>query len=240
MMNLHFFQKSGLLLLAALFSACLLLKAAELPVQSAEIPAADFARKKDLFREWVAAEPTAREVQKVIMRYADLNPQKIKRWQMQSRLRALVPDLSVGHDYARGSSVDLDRGGTSDPDVYIYGPDEVDEGWDVDLSWDLGDLIWSSDQNSIEYRGKQLNDQRQYILTEGMQLYYERRRQQMAVWTNPAKTAQEHYERLLRIDELTSLLDVLTGGYFSLQIDRICDLHPELTELWEYPSSLTP
>lgn len=187
-----------------------------------------------LFREWILKEPTAGQIQKVMIRYADLHPEKIQRWRTQARLRALIPKFSMGTDYSRGNNIDLDRGSTSEPDVYIFGPDEEDQGWDADVSWELGDLIWSSDQNSIEYRNKQLNDQRQYILTEGMRIYFERRRAQIDTIYNPAASRKDHYDKLVRIDEFTALLDILTGGYMSRQMDKMIQGAPKLSKLWIY------
>lgn len=174
------------------------------------------------FREKIDAEPSPLAVQKAVLRASGLDGSKIKRWHTESRLRALVPSVSFGKDYSRGNSIDLDRGGTSDPDVYIYGPDDIDEGWSFDVRWDLADLIWSSAQTSIDVRQKLLIDQRRDFLSEAMRIYFERRRLQAELFFGdyeaPAEGFTFQYEKRLRLDELTSMLDALTGGWFSAQL----------------------
>ena len=72
------------------------------------------------------------------------------------------------------------------------------------------------------------------VLSEATRLFYERRRlQSETLWTNPS-SEQEHFERLLRIEEMTSLLDAMTGGYFSRELERMYASHPELNKLWEF------
>ena len=53
------------------------------------------------------------------------------------------------------------------------------------------------------------------IVDEITRTYFERRRLQIALLTNPPPDEQKALERELRVQELTALIDGLTGGEFS-------------------------
>ncbi len=188
----------------------------------------------ELFRELLRREPGVRELHRAVIRYANVSNGKIKRWHVGSRVAALLPTLSFGKDYSVGNNIDLDRGGTNDPDRFINGPYDVNKGWDARVGWDLGDAVYSSDQTSIDSREKMMVELRNDLLSEATRIYYERRRLQIGFLFTPPATEQEHLEGLLRIDELTALLDGLSNGFFSKQLARIYREKPELDRLWAY------
>ncbi len=85
--------------------------------------------------------------------------------------------------------------------------------WGVSLSWDLGDLIYNSDQTSIDTRSKLLVELRNDLLAEITRLYFERRKLQlelMALGDAPSRADKE-----LKLQETTALMDRLTGGHYS-------------------------
>ena len=187
-----------------------------------------------LFKELISLEPSAREIHKRVIQYADVANGKIKRWQTGSRLAALLPSLSFSKSFSRSASIDIDRGGTNDPDKYIIGPADTSKGGYRTLSWDFGDMIYSSDQTSIDSREKLMVELRNDLLSEATRIYYERRRLQIdLVFTSPV-SEQEHLENLLRMDELTALLDGMTDGFFSKRLERIYEEKPELNKLWSF------
>lgn len=189
--------------------------------------------RKELFQKLIALEPSAREVQKRAIRYGNLGNGKIQRWQGGSRLRALIPSLSFGKKLSFNNNIDVDRGGTNNPDVFILGPDKVDKGWDLGLRWDLGDFIYSDSQTAIDLRQKSNVELRESILSEVTRIYFERRRVQMEIVFSPPESPQEYFDLLLRLDELTSQTDALTDGFFSRELKKIEQNHPELAELWQ-------
>lgn len=180
----------------------------------------------------IQKEPSARKVQEKAIRYAGASGGKIKRWQAGSRLAALLPSFSFGKDISKNVSIDLDRGGTSDPDRYILGPEDVSEGWDMGVSWDLGDFIWSSAQTSIDSREKLLVELRQDIVSEVTRLYFERRKIQENFIHQRPQDETLYRQELLHMEELSALLSGLTNGWFEREIQKIYALHPELEELW--------
>ena len=75
------------------------------------------------------------------------------------------------------------------------------------------------------------------LLSEATRIYYERRRLQIDLVFTPPASEQEHLENLLRLDELTALLDGMTDGFFSKRLERLYDEHPRLNKLWTYQAS---
>ncbi len=165
-------------------------------------------------------EPSVREIQKATIRYADVTNGKIKRWHLASRLKAFVPDLSMGKDISVRNNIDIDRAGTTQPDVFIAGPDSYSRGKDISLNWKLSSIIFSSDQTSIDSREKLMVELRSDVLSEATRLYFERRRLLMELYLNRPETNKDYLEHLLRIDELTAYLDGLTGGYLSKELRK--------------------
>lgn len=194
-----------------------------------DVPSPD---RIELFRKLIILEPSVREIQKRAIRYNDLGNGKIKRWQSSSRLRALIPRLAFGKNLSTNNNIDLDRGGTNNPDVFIEGPNEVDRGWDLDLTWELGDLLFSTAQTSIDSRTKLLVELRESLLSQVTRIYFERRRTQMEIVFSPSgKTQQEYFDLLLRLDELTAQIDALTDGFLSRELEKIYEEEPELKGL---------
>ena len=195
--------------------------------------------QKMLFRELLGLEPGAQEIQKAAIRYADVKNGKIQRWHAASRLGALIPTFSFGRDFSRTPSIDIDRGGTNDKDFYIKGPDSVRNAWDMNVSWHFSDFLFSSNQTSIDSREKLMVELRNDILAEATRIYYERRRLELEILFAPAATEQEHFEKLLRLDELASLLDGYTNGYFTKRMEQLYQERPDLKKLWKFRESET-
>jgi hypothetical protein len=181
-----------------------------------------------LFKELLKLEPSAREIHKRVIQYADVANGKIKRWHAESRMAGFLPTFSFGKNLDRSASVSTYSG------KFITGPEDVSKGWDANVGWDLGDMIYSSDQTSIDSREKLMVELRNDLLSEVTRIYYERRRLQIDLIFTPSVSEQEHLENLLRIDELTALLDGMTDGFFSKRLERIYRQKPELDRLWAY------
>ena len=181
-----------------------------------------------LLKELLAREPSAREVHQRVIQYADVANTKIKRWHVLSRAAGVLPSFSFGKDLDRSASVSTYSG------KFITGPEDVSKGWDADVSWDLGDMIYSSDQTSIDSREKLMVELRNDLLSEATRIYYERRRLQIDLVFTPPVLEQEHLENLLRLDELTALLDGMTDGFFTKRLERIYDEKPVFNKLWAY------
>jgi hypothetical protein len=84
----------------------------------------------------------------------------------------------------------------------------------VSLSWDLGELIWNQDQTSIDVRSKLMVQLRDDVLDEVTKLYFERLRVKMELDNVSIEDRKKRLEKELRFQELTAMLNGLTGGYF--------------------------
>ncbi|MCX5713998.1 MAG: hypothetical protein NT033_04140 [Candidatus Omnitrophica bacterium] len=99
-------------------------------------------------------EPSIHDIQEEAIKYAEVQPQKIISWRKKAAVRAWLPRLTAG---ANRNTTDLwhwEGGSTtkSDDDVLRRGRDSV--AWDVSLSWDLSQLVWSDDQTNIDVRSR--------------------------------------------------------------------------------------
>lgn len=160
-------------------------------------------------------EPTITEVQDAAVHYAEVHPKKIEAWRAAAARKAWLPTLSLGGRFGRDQNVDIDRGGTADPDKFIIGPVENKADWSAGLNWDLGNLIWNDDQTSIDTRSRLMVELRNDVLNEITHLYYERRRLQVEMLLGATRDLPIQIEKELRLQELTANIDALTGGFLS-------------------------
>jgi len=153
---------------------------------------------KSLFSE----EPTIEEVHKAAIEYAEVSIDKIKRWRLQSKLKSLLPSFSIGYDKViYGSS----------SGAMAIGPRD----WNFDLSWDLSDFVWSSDQTSIDSRSRLTVQLRQDILEQVTYYYFERRKLKYELHYEPPQQSKEKFLKKLELERITAILDAFTNNYFS-------------------------
>ncbi len=158
-------------------------------------------------------EPAIGPVRDAAIRYAEVHPDKIKCWRRQAALRALLPNVNFGIDHGTSQNIHVDEG--TFPNFQFLRTNNHDSSHDVSITWQLGDLIWNNDQTTIDTRSKLMVQLRDDIVNEVTRTYYERRRLQIALLMAPPKDDQALLEKELRVQELTALIDGLTGGYFS-------------------------
>jgi photosystem II stability/assembly factor-like uncharacterized protein len=165
-----------------------------------------------------AHEPSIRQVHDAAIRTADVDQRMIRRWRRQASLKALLPSFSVGWAHDRDTYLN-GIGSTTNPAFdRILSTDDPSSGVDLDVNWDLGDLIWNDDQTSIDTRSRLLVQLRDDILADATRAYFERRRLQLELLTDPPADPTTQVTKELRLQELTAMLDGLTGGWFSDQL----------------------
>lgn len=109
----------------------------------------------DYVLELFENETSVRQVQEVAIKYAEVNPDKIKNWRRRAKIKAFFPEVSVDYD----KTINYDGGA----DRYYVGPHD----WGASVKWDLGEIIWNPDQTSIDVRSKLMGQLRDDILGEG-------------------------------------------------------------------------
>jgi hypothetical protein len=171
-------------------------------------------------------EPGIHQVHQWVIDYAEVSHTKIEQWRRQAEKSAWLPDLDMGIDGGKSTSISDSIWGTYTNGGQLYvGPDDQsrgkDLGWDVSLSWNLSDLVWNDAQTSIDSRSKMMVELREDILNEVTRLYFERRRVQMELAANDTMEQPLKIDYEMRVAELTALIDALTGGEFSRHIANI-------------------
>ncbi len=168
-----------------------------------------------------SSEPSIRDIQNAAITYAEVHPDKIQAWRKAAAKKAILPSVSLGGKRGENQNIDLDRGGTDDPDHFIQGPNEKNFDWSVSMSWDLGDLVWNDDQTSIDTRSKLMTELRDDVVNEVTHLYYERRRLQISMKLAAVNDLSVQIEKELKLEELTANIDGLTGGYLSRKLAQL-------------------
>ncbi len=161
-------------------------------------------------------EPSFKELQEAAIKFNDLDPDKIRKWHFESRMRALAPKVSVGFDNSTSNNYNIVAAATvPDRDRVVIGPDDVNEGFDLSVSWDLANIIWSDDQANIDVRSRLTTQLRSDILDDLRRAYFERKRMQYEMAVSPPAETKLRFEKELRILELTQTIDDITGNYLT-------------------------
>jgi len=163
-------------------------------------------------------EPSINETLNMAIVYAEVYPGKIEKWRKGARFKALLPKVNLGFDNSASDTYEIYTSMSNQ--YWMYGPRDKTEGWDLSLTWDLGDLVWNESQTSIDVRSKLMVQLRDDIVDEVTRAYFERRRLQVDTILDPPKDVKLRLKRNLRIQELTANLDGLTGGNFSENIEQ--------------------
>lgn len=159
------------------------------------------------------SEPTIRQVQLAAIRYAEVMPEKIRRWRTLAQLRNFVPHFTLGLDRDRDTTIASSTSGGKT--TFAVGPKDESLSVNFGLTWDLANLVWDSAQTSIDVRSRLMVQLRQDILEEATRLYFERQRLRAEFDAAPTGDPILQKERSLRLEELTAQLDALTGGLYS-------------------------
>jgi len=168
-------------------------------------------------RNVYSSQPGIDEIRQAAISYAEVSPEKIKWMRDAAKVQALIPKITFGIDSDISRSIDLDRGGTNDADFYIEGPEDRKLGWDIGLTWNLGEYVWNYHQTSIDVRSRLMVQLRNDILDQVTKLYFERLRLKYELTQNTENSKQTDL-KYLRLAELTANIDALTDGYLSRNI----------------------
>ncbi len=174
-------------------------------------------------RQILKSEPTCRDVQQAALRFYKLEPERIRKMGVASRVKALVPELegsidnSVGHTftntrdglYPAGTLAELDPGNASGYKERVQtNTDSLT--WRVRAVWNLDRLVFNSEELDV----KSLNSLEETLVREVTQLYFSRHRLIANLILSGPEEDEEIFYELLRLDEMTATLDALTGGSF--------------------------
>jgi hypothetical protein len=163
--------------------------------------------------------PLISSVQKAAIQYADVDMNKIMQWRAQARHKALLPSVGFGFNKNTSDLWHWEGGSTTKDYDDILRKGKASYEWDVDFSWDFGDLIWNESQTSIDTRARLLVQLRQDILDEVTKLYFEYARVRVEMDSLSLMDRKKLVEKDIRLQELAASLDGLTNGFFSKNIN---------------------
>jgi hypothetical protein len=150
--------------------------------------------------ERFSCEPSVAVLQRAAARLAEVHPERVRSLLGRVRVAGVLPSVKVRA--ARGVPLYA---------LYVSNPNE---GWrlEIDASWSFDRLIFDRNELGLVREAQRMAARREALLTEVAQLYFERRRLQVAALLEPGGESAEAIERTLAIEELTATLDGLTDG----------------------------
>jgi hypothetical protein len=159
-----------------------------------------------------AGEPPVEEIQDAAARTADRQVSGAEGFARRARTAALLPrfTVEVRRDERTSRIVGLQTAGEVD---YQH----LTPGSSISLSatWDLGELVAARGEVAGAQAEAERARRRGEAVRRATALYYERRRERLALLLEPPDGALERAEAELRIDRLAAELDALTGGLLS-------------------------
>lgn len=170
-------------------------------------------------------EPSCPDVQKAALGYFNINKERVESLRRGAAYKALMPVLELSGGFAQSR---LDENTTDN--IWYPGNVWLEKGaggyaWDTrgKLVWNLPQLVFNAEELDVA----SLAGLVQSILKEVTRLYYMRRRLQMDLVLNPPADEATRLTKELRLEELTALLDAMTGGFFERELKRRGLLEPE-------------
>jgi len=157
------------------------------------------------------AEPTVRALQRAAARRADVEPERVRSWLARVRRAALLPSLRVR--VGRGlAGVQLTHG-LDGIDRYAL---TASDSWrfEIETGWQLDRLVFDRNEIGLARESQRIALRREQLEVEVARLYFARKRALLEIArASPDDPAAA--DRRLEVDELTAVLDGLTGGALS-------------------------
>jgi len=147
---------------------------------------------------------------------AMVEPERAQSYVNRARYAAWLPELRLRVDRRLGRSESLDLPSTSTAITSPLGVDTVDDvRYEARVTWDLARLVFSNDELAAQAQTIHMAEIRRDIEVTVSRLYYERRR--LGLERLPSGTGERAavIRREVRLREIESELDALSGGAFS-------------------------
>jgi hypothetical protein len=177
------------------------------------LPPGEAMRRVDEALAKLADEPSLADLERAALKRAEADAGSVERLKRAVRGAAALPTikLSLDRDESRGENLDRYQ---DEPDR--WGAD-TDRGLGIGVSaeWKLGELVFDPDEIRVYDLLGDRADRREALLSLLVGTFFERRRLLLTELLLPAATPDEAIERRMRIDELTAVIDALTGGDLS-------------------------
>lgn len=165
-------------------------------------------------------EPSVQQVQDAAIRYYLVHPEHIRNLLRGARLKALVP--SISGEVSNGLS-HMKRRMTDAlylPALEFKEDEQINTdslGWRVQVSWVLDRLVFNPEVLDVQSLIGILDG----VVREVTTIYYIRRRLQIDMILRPPPDLPTRISQRIRIEELTGLIDALTGSYMTRSLQKI-------------------
>jgi hypothetical protein len=148
-------------------------------------------------------EPSVGDMQRAASTIAAVQPERVRSWLRRANAAALLPTVKtrIGRGLGELTRDSNDRLIMTTTDNWRV---------EVEATWALDRLVFDRNELRASREGQRLSSHREELLTRVAELYYARRRLQVDAVLSP--DASGAVDRALEIEELTAVLDGLTGG----------------------------
>jgi len=168
----------------------------------------------------IQLEPSARAVVDAAIEYAELHPDRIRNWLRNVKRAALMPQVRLlgRGDSAQGLDQGIDAVGTLDNAAYFgrkIGSETAGIGAEAELTWDLEKLFFNPNEVGIDERRQRQTELRADVANTVTIYYFQRRNLLFQKLYEPPKDFAELSRLEFQIEELTTKIDTLSGGFFS-------------------------
>lgn len=159
--------------------------------------------------EW-RYEPTAAETVRAALRYFEVEPSDLQALRRDARLRGLLPTLGGSYTYRDDRSASFEAITPTPQNTDVSGEVVVNT-IGAGIQWDPRDLVFHPDQVNIYGL---IGVQRDLML-EVLRAFFARRQLAMTIMLRPPEDPIALASLVLRVEEFTAVLDMMTGEWFS-------------------------
>lgn len=168
-----------------------------------------------------AEEPTAAETITAALEYFRVDPERFDSLRAKARARAFLPIVAGGYRYDGDKYVRREEQAPT-PQTNDESTSRALNAYSVGAVWDLRDLVFSAGELQVYGIVGVQRD----VMLEVTRTYYLRQQLLLRRDLEPPEDAMARRSLDLRIEELTSTLDVMTGGWFSTSAARRAGARP--------------
>jgi len=161
-------------------------------------------------------EPAIKDVQQAALRFFGVDKDEIDSMKTRAAIKALLPKLSVsaGHVVSDATDDTINQEFSATQVWVARGTDGTATDIRGQATWNLPLLMFNPEELDV----LTLGESRQRVIKEVTTLYFDRRRLQVDMMLSPPTDAQTKITKELRLEELTSLIDAMTGGWFGKEM----------------------
>jgi hypothetical protein len=164
-------------------------------------------------------EPTIRQVQDAALHFFRVDPTKVQSFRSGATLKGWFPitTISGSQRFYNSERILDDRLYNFDPykEAEDFTGDDLVVG--VSATWNFPLLMFNAEELDVA----SLVGIMEGILKEVTTLYFTRRRLQVDLILTPPKDMASMLSKQIRLQELTSIIDAETGGFYKREVDRI-------------------